>query len=267
MERVIRRHRDREAFVHALHLQYSPRVHAAILLAAAAILGWLVSKLFLWAGMTAPWIRFPLAVLYAYVFFLVFVDLWLRFLGLQRGREGPSIDGPAPEAVSSSRSEASTEPWAGEGGSFDGGGASGDFDAPVSGARAVARVSAETKAQGAVHGVDVAEGTLQGAALAGEFLPVALFVLALGALAVLGGWLFAATPILLVEVAIEAALAAGLIRTLGGRRASAEWFLLERTFTKGLFLVFLAFVLGLAVRWAAPGASTIGEAATHLMGR
>lgn len=268
MDYLIRGHRDRASFVRALHLYYSPRLHAAVLLTSAVLLGWLTSKALLALGLTAPWARFPLAVLIAYLLFLVLVEIWLVFLGLKRHDGDGNFDGPY-----GGESKDSTAPFEGAGGEFDGGGASADFDtadevAVASGrvAHAATRVGGEGKIQASTHAGDFAGHAAEAATGLAEFFPLAVLVFVLGLLAAAVGWIVTSTPIFMVEVALEAAIAAGLIRGVA-RRRDALWYpaLFERSVGKAVLLLVLAFLLGIAVRWIDPGADTVGQAIAHLL--
>jgi len=81
------------------------------------------------------------------------------------------------------------------------------------------------------------------------------------------GTLVSATPVILVETAVEAAVAAGLIRCAARSRAEG-WFtkLFDRTVWKGILLIAIAAALGVVVRMIDPSADTVGEALARLMG-
>jgi uncharacterized membrane protein YgcG len=285
---LVRRHPDVPAFVRSLHLHYSIRLHAAILLVAAALAGLLLSLLLRWIGMSTPLLRFPIAVVAAYAFFLVLVDWWLHYLGLKRAAVD---DVPDPGVYPSGSSPAHADGPAvagvnGGGGEFDGGGASAGFDdggssqvvaakaeVAARGKMAVAHAALETKAQAGMAAGEAAASSsvsagdiASGAAGFGELaLPVLVLVAVAGLFAAAGGWVIATTPAMLVETAVEVAIASGLIRSISRTRGSS-WFasLFERSFGKALALAAMAFVLGLAVRWIDPSANTIGQAVARL---
>ncbi len=257
---LVRRHRDVPAFVQSLHLHYSVRLHAALLLVCATACGLLLSKILLMGGMQAPEFRFPVAVVSAYFLFLLFVHWWLMWIGIKSWRER-DWDGSIPDATDftfggGGGSTPSPEPFTGGGGGFDGGGASAGFEVK---AQAV-QVGVETKAQ-------AAGSTLEGIASVGSlselgfiFLVIVAIVAALGA----SGWIISATPQILVETAIDVAVASGLIRSLS-RKPGEHWFdsLFSRTVWKAVILAILALLIGVIVRMVDPSANTIGQMAAH----
>jgi uncharacterized membrane protein YecN with MAPEG domain len=273
---LIRRHADTLSFVRSLELHYSVRFHAAVLLVAATSAGLLVSWLLRTIGMEAPWLRFPIAVLAGYLLFLWFVDLWLAYIGLKRNpADGDiSLDGPLEYSGGAGGEGCAVEPvsaFRGEGGTFDGGGANASFD--VGSAKAEAGMRAKSAA---VHAgfeskvnaglaVDDAVGAAAGAA---EFFPIAVLVLVVGVIFAAVGWTVTMTPMLLVETAVEVAVASGLIRSTGKWRGS-RWLdtLLDRTVWKAAGLAVAALALGVLVRRVDPTADTLGQAVAHWMAR
>jgi uncharacterized membrane protein YgcG len=272
---LVRRHRDVPGFVRSLELHHSVRLHAAVLLAAAALAGFLLSRLLLWMGMETPLLRFPVAVVAGYGIFLILVDWWLHYIGVKRAAVDDAPD-PGFYPSGGSHSDA-VEHFAGSGGQFDGGGASAGFDEGGSGQLAATKaevalrgkasaihIGLEAKAQAGASMADVASG----AAGAGEFA-VPLFAI-VAVLAVFGawGWAIAATPSVLIETAIEVAVASGLIRSMS-RTRSSTWFesLFSRTIAKALLLALSALLIGFAVRMVDPSADTLGEAVARLLSR
>jgi hypothetical protein len=273
---MLARHRDVPAFVRSLRLNYSVRLHAAILLAAATLLGLLVSRLLLWMGMETPFLRFPIAVVVAYGFFLVLVDWWLHYVGVKRATEDV-IQDPGVYPSEGRHDGAAADHVAGKGGTFDGGGASGGFDEPGDAAQlaavkaeaslrtkgAAVHAGLEAKAQAGAGAADIASGAAGLGELAFPiFVIVAVLVLFAGA----GGWIAAATPAVLVETAVEVAVASGMIRSMAPTRSST-WFasLCSRTAWKAFALAVAALFIGFAVRMVDPSADTIGEAVARLM--
>ncbi|MGZ5033247.1 MAG: hypothetical protein ACXWAC_08615 [Usitatibacter sp.] len=274
---LIRRHRDLPSFVRSLHLHYSVRLHAAILLISASLAGLLVSRLLLWMGLEAPFLRFPIAVVISYGLFLLFVDWWLRYIGIKRVAVDDVPDpGSFPSSFEGGHGSAG-ETVTGGGGSFDGGGASSGFDPEAGGQAAALKGEAVLRAKGsAIHlGLEAkAQGglsagdALSGAAGAGEFIPILLLITVLAAFAGAAGWIIASTPMVLIETAVEVAVASGLIRSMS-RSREATWFesLFSRTIWKVAALAGAAILLGIAVRMVDPGADTIGEGVARVMGR
>ena len=89
-----------------------PALTVAVLLAAATLAGLMVSWLLLWLGLEAPFLRFPIAVLSGYAFFLLLVDIWLAYLGIKRSEAevsdpgGYPLEGGSPECAAAGGSDA-----------------------------------------------------------------------------------------------------------------------------------------------------------------
>ena len=274
-----RRFADRKGFVNALTANHSVRLHAMLLLAAATISGMLVSKFLLWLGLTAPFVRFPIAVLAGYALFLVFVEWWLRYLGLHGWSAGerrlgdgfdiPSISGSGPSGGGGGGGGGALR---GGGGSFDGGGASASWQA--AGAKAEGAASARSAGVGSFFSTK-SSGSSGGGSSGGDgdagdavgLLPVLLLLAVVIAIAAAAGWVIVVTPDILVEVATEVAVAAGFIRGAAPTREQT-WIttLFHRSIAKAAVLAGLAVVLGFAVRWVDPGANTVGQALARLTG-
>lgn len=277
---LIRRHSDIPAFIRSLHASVPVRLHATLLLFVSAFLGWLLSWLLLHAGATSLVARLPLVVLATYGIFLLLVRCWLAWIGLRRFGEThlDGVDGVGSNLPTSGGSVSTPDPIApfhAGGGSFDGGGASASFDGPASSTSAAVEVKTraagaglEAKANAMAAGLEAkSQATAGGLELlggAGEALPVALFVIVGAALVFLIGFIFTGTPGVLVDVAVEVATAAGLIRTVA-RRRETYWLssLCERTVWKALALVVLAFILALCAAAIDPTAQTLGQAISH----
>lgn len=276
---LVKRHADTLSFVQSLERSHSVRWHAAVLLAAATLAGLLASWVLRWMGLEAPYARFPIAVLAGYAIFLVLVDLWLAYIGIKRSEaqvEDPGVY-PGDGGGASEGAARAGESFSGGGGTFDGGGASAGFDTPAGQAAAMkgeavlrakgaaGYAALETKAQAGATGLSAADAA-GGLAAAGEFFPIVILLAIVGLFVAAVGWTVALTPMVLVETAVEVAVASGLIRSMA-RTKSPTWFasLLDRTAWKAVALVALAVVLGIIVRLIDPSADTIGEAVAHLM--
>src|ERR687893_1864665 len=105
-----------------------PRLLVSLILLLTGLAGFLVSYLLLHSGMTRMWLRYPLAILFAYCVFLLLLRLWLA---LQRPRRAAvEIDdvqdfGPdLPDSLFRSRGGYSEGfKFSGAGGDAGGGGA------------------------------------------------------------------------------------------------------------------------------------------------
>jgi hypothetical protein len=245
-----------------LNRRFSVRVHFSLILAASFGVGLATTKGFLALGMATMHWRWPIALLAAYLAFLLCVRLWLSYVGLGRylgdGRES-TLDFPDLNVSGGSGSSGGGGVSLGDalprvgggGGQFGGGGASGDFALAAGDSDAGGGLSSSLKsvAGDAFGGSD--EGCL-----------VVLVILALLAVVFgVGVYMVWQAPALLAEAAFEAALAAGLIKPLR-RVADPGWLGGTVRASWVPFLVIFACTMtiaGLAEHYA-PDATTLVEA-------
>ena len=242
------------------------RFHIALILAFAVVVGLLTTRGFFALGLETMHWRWPLALLAAYAAFLLGVRVWLAYIGLGRYLERETdfdVDIPDPGFCVSggdsgthiSFGDAGSQiiDTAGSNGGFGGGGASADFSAGVS----------DSGSGLALPDIDVDLGGADEGCL-----PLIILVLVLALLvAVFGVGVYVVwqAPMLLAEVAFEAALAGGLIRAarrvddpgwIGGA-LSASW--------KPFLLIFVFSLAAAALTEKfAPEARTLPQAIQQL---
>src|SRR4029453_11951909 len=68
----------------AIVARYACRLHVALILGVCFVVGLLVTKALLIAGVHAMWIRYSVALVAAYLVFLLGVRIWLRLAGFDR---------------------------------------------------------------------------------------------------------------------------------------------------------------------------------------
>ena len=224
--------------------------------------GLLASFLMLHAGVNNMALRYPLALLVAYGFFLLLLWLWLRTKADDwTDVPDPGIDLPLP----SGRGAPVWTP--GGGGNFGGGGASGHFDAPapvhvLSPAQSPS-VTASLQ-DGASDGLGDSLGSVGDVADADELMiPLLVVALAVG-LALSSFYIIYSAPTLFAELLLDGALAATLYRRLRGIE-TRHWVstALRRTVLPfALTAVFLSAV-GWGLHQLAPGAQSVGDAIRH----
>ena len=212
-------------------------VFAFIGLSGAAALG--ASAAMFRLGFERMGYRYAAATLVGYAVFLVLIKLWTVFL-----RPRPSRDGVLDMLPDLSTSDvtAGDASVGFSGGSSGGGGASGGWGSPADG--------------GAELPIDVPD--------VDEAWPVvvAIVVAALvlfGAIAAVFYVLYYA-PLLLAEVALDAALVTGIYRRL--RKQDARHWLgsaIGHTWKPAVAIMVCLFVLGTVIQWAMPSARTIGD--------
>lgn len=214
----------------------------SLIVAFTAGAGFLSSVLLQTAGMQRMWLRYALCIAIAYAVFILLIGLWRRW------REWDlSFDLPG----SSPGYGSSTQSWSGQGGSSGGGGASASFEG-VSLSTPIESVDAPDLPD--LPDVDIGEGIW--------LLP--LLLIATGMLIAVA-WLIWVAPVLLAEVAVDAALSAGLYRRL--RHSEAEdWFFatLRHTWKPFLLAGICAVIVGALLGYLAPEATTLGEALSYL---
>ena len=264
-----------------LEQRFLLRFHLILILAFSFAIGLLATRLFLHLGLEAMHWRWPLALLAAYGAFLLALRLWLSYIGLGRflaPEKSFDIDFPdvalsgsssgsdvGRGAGSGSGSGSGVFDWSGDafGGRFGGGGASGDFSALVGGELAnVSESVSDTSAGLDLPAIDLPDVGDDGCL---PFIILALILALLFAVFGVGVYLVWQAPLLLAEVAFEAAMAAGLVRSVRkvndpgwvGGALSASW----KPFA--LILLFSIMAAALAEKYA-PDARTLPQAIHQL---
>lgn len=233
-----------------------PRLWVTLILLITGLAGFLVSYLLLHSGMTRMWLRYPLAILFAYCVFLILLRLWLA---LQRSpRPGVEVgdvsDGLLDLATRHNR-------FPGPGGhaeafGFSGGGAdAGGAGAGSSwGESALSSSSSSGSSGGGGGGFDLDEGV---------FIVIAIAVIAGALLAVF--YVIYIAPALLAEILVDGVLVAGLYREMKGIE-QRHWLrtAVRKTLLPALIAAALFSAGGYALQRAAPKARSVGEVLKHL---
>lgn len=230
-----------------IEAQSNPRFALFFIIFLAGVSGFVTSVSLLQMGLTHMGIRYPLALLAAYLVFLLLLWLWLRT------REDPSdiADLPLPSGGNggSSLPEANVPILRPGGGNFGGGGASADFDSGD-----LVGTVVKSKAEIA-HG---ATETVVAAAGEGCAVVVVVFVglAAIGAVLV---WVLSMAPVFLAEIVLDAILIATLYKRLR-KLDGAYWWqaMVRRTRIPFLVAVCIAGIGGTILHWYAPAAQTLG---------
>ena len=205
-----------EALRKSITSRFAVRLHCALILCACFGVGLLVTKLMLIVGVHAMWLRYAVALIAAYLTFLLGVRIWLRYAGfdhrilpsrrsnLANGLDLPNFGGGGGSGGSSSGGVGSI--FRGGGGRSGGGGASFAFGdgagvdpAPSSGIAS----SSSHGSSGGGFSLDFGDD---------GWVIVALIALVL---AVSGSvvWLIYAAPTILADAAFAALLSAGLVKS------------------------------------------------------
>jgi len=224
-----------------------PRLQMGLIVLLTGGAGFLASQLLHSWGLHALVLRYPLAVLLAYLVFLGLMWLWVHWrwdeaaeslvpdIGSGGGRGGSSPNGSAGPS------------WSAAGGRSGGGGASGSWD----GSSAAVPYKSVTDSI-ALPDLVEDDSSLPLLAVVG-FLAVLVAVLAASV------WVVWSAPVLMAELLVDAAIAGGLYRRMQGMQVQGWWRLcLAHTFwpLMGLLVFFTA--LGSLAQYLSPEA-------THLM--
>lgn len=221
----------------ALERDQYPRLQMLIIVVLTGAAGFAASALMLHLGVTVMALRYLLALCVAYLMFFFIVWVWLRWRA--DGLDGIDLGGgelPSPSSPS----------FSGKGGTFDGGGASGDYQ-PAPQASDLA-----DSASKALDGVDVDVGDAA----------IPLFVAGL-----IAGVVFCAlfvvysAPLLFAELLVDGVLSASLYRRLRGIDRH-HWLqtALRRTVWPFIFAAVSVTAIGACLSFYTPGAHSIGEA-------
>jgi hypothetical protein len=229
-----------------------PRLHMVLILALAAVGAFLTSASLVALGTTSMGLRYALAVVGGYLFFLSFVRVWIAYQTRnwsfgrhkpeerRKARDTSTLELPDLSAVGELGGSAARG-FSGGGGSFGGAGASGSFsDGAVS-------EGSSSSALDAVGGGD------------GEGVAILIAVVALlGGLFALGFVVYS-SPILLAEVLLDVAVVGALYRK-NQRHERAHWAagVLGRTYKPALVLAVFAAIFGFAMQSLAPEQHTLG---------
>jgi FtsH-binding integral membrane protein len=220
-----------------------PRLEMAFLVLVTGLAGFLASFALLHAGVQLMMLRYPLAVGVAFIALLLQLWLWLKLRHRGRHDLAESVDIPGG-SIDLSPGDC------GRGGTFDGGGASGNFDLP---------------------GGDLLSRPVEAAANAEEaaiplFALIGIAAVALS-MVLLAFSLVSTAPFLFAELLVDGAMSATLYRRLR-HLPQRHWTqaVVRRTVVPFVLSAVLLAVAGFAMGMAVPGAHTFGEF-LHLRGQ
>ncbi|RZA35336.1 MAG: hypothetical protein EOP92_11075 [Lysobacteraceae bacterium] len=214
-----------------------------ILVSLTGLAGFAASVAMLAAGVDSMALRYTLAMGVAYLVFLLLLWVWLRTSAADYFFDA-ALQSGGPNA----RSADGPDDFAGGGGSFDGGGASGnvEFGSSDSGVETLAE-----NPLGAIAEADEAT------------IPLAIILLALG-IALSSLFVIWSAPLLFAEILVDALLAAGLYRRLRTLDPSHWMFAaLRRTLLPFVLTTVAIAGAGWGMQAYAPGARSLGEVMAH----
>jgi hypothetical protein len=264
----------KSSFATRFKRHYRLRLHMSLLLLATVCSGLLATRIMLALHLQNVVVRYPLAVVFAYLVFFIWVKLWLKYVisfPATRSGRGSSMLDIFPGSFSSGSSGGATgadQGFRGGGGNFGGGGASGGFGEVDS---ALAGSAAEVISAGPDTGgsVAAAAGDVVGdAASSLDDSKGCLVALALAAIAAVifgaGIYLIYYAPFILSEAAFEVILAASLVR--GARRIErGDWMgsVFKATWIPFTLTLLLSLLAGYLIHHSFPGVTRISELFAH----
>ena len=248
---IMSREREVGRVRRALERLHSLRLQMMLIVALTAATGFLTSALLLSGGLHSMPLRYPIAVLGAYLAFLFFLWCWLRLRWedfVEMPDLGGHMSGSGSSGVSSGGSGLAdiAPPWQGGGGQSGGGGASGSWDG--GGSSASSDVLPDVG--------DAVSSSLD----AEELVVVIIALLALAAALVAAFWIVWIAPTLFAELTLDAALATGLYKRL--KKIEGDHWLrtaIRRTIWPFVGVAVLFTAAGAAMHAYAPQAKSIGQ--------
>lgn len=257
-----RRERKIESLKRRLERKSYPRLHASLILLLTGLAGFLVSFTLLRLGVTSMWLRYPVAILFAYGVFLILLRVWLS---LSRPRRW-DLDLDALEVldvVSVDSTEVSKTVAYGGGTDFAGSGAGGSWGESVStvtSTRSTVSTFASAKSSGSSgfsFDLDLEDGWL---------IVIAIVALLGGLIATF--YVIYIAPALLAEILLDGVLMAGLYKRVKSIE-HRHWLrsALRRTAVPAIVIAVFFTIGAYAMQRAAPEAHSIGEVWKHITGR
>lgn len=260
------------AYLKWVRTSFFVRFHMVLILAGTFLAGVLASKALLLLRIDRMTIRYPIAVLFSYLAFFLFVRIWLWYVSAS----APAAEDDAGSSdvlgildIPGGSGSAPGDIIYFGGGKGGGGGAGGSFaavaDTAGRGTEAATEAVGANLAAGTGNGESGA-GSAAGEAVAGllDIDEVKIPLLLLGALVALvagaAGFLIYEAPDILADAAFNAALAASLLR--GARQSVAsDWTedVLRATWKPFLFILAVTFLFALVMNSLLPQAKTIRD--------
>ncbi|MEO8385080.1 MAG: hypothetical protein ABI583_07560 [Betaproteobacteria bacterium] len=248
--------------------RFYTRFHMSLILMGAGMAAMVSNWTLLHWGVTKMWMRYPVAVTLSYLTFLAGVWLWIQYVEFRRdsGSKNSLVDGgDIPDAWapgSGSGNSVEIPAVARCGGSFDGGGAAGEW-ADAAPAQAFASGSSPGASSTSSSGFKEAFsgfgdlGDLDGDAA----IVIVLALLLIASLIIVSGYILWFAPDILSEAIFGATLAGSLARA-AKREDNQGWITGVVKKTWWPFAIIFCFAMAFALYAAShyPAARTLGEA-------
>lgn len=235
----------------------NPRLQMSLTVLATALSGFVFSALLWGFGVETLWIRYTIAILFAYGVFLLLIAIQVKSRMRDGGDPFDFVDLPGDTGSTAAERMPDFTPG---GGQFGGGGATAHFEAPTG--APIRMPQAAVLSDGDSAGIDVG-------GLIDDPAPLAIAAALAAAFAgiVVAVYMVYAAPTLYAELLLDGALSAGLVRRLRyvDRRHWAET-ALKRTWLAVAILVLSFGLAGWAIQYYVPEANTLGQFIDRLLG-
>lgn len=224
-----------------------PRVHISVIVLLTALAGFFTSFCLLQFGVTAMWVRYPIATAIAYGIFLLLLAIWLWLQHREFDVDESLLD------VASGPTDGGESLHFGGGSDFSGGGAGGTVETDPPPASEIMGTSS-TPSSG--FDLDLEEGWL---------VVLAIVALLAGVVACL--YVIYIAPVLLAEILVDGALIAGLYKRVKPIE-ERHWLraAVRQTCVPALLVALFFAIAGFALQRAFPAAHTIGDVWNRLLG-
>ena len=244
----LKRERKIEFLKRRLLRKSYPRLHASLILFLTGIAGFLGSVVLLRLGLSSMWLRYPVAILFAYGVFLMLLRVWLS-LSRPRNWEWDDVVDRTVEVVTD-LPEASDAGFGGAG-DFGGAGAGGVWEESVT--TVTTTTTNSSPSTGFSFDLDLEEGWL---------VVIAIVAIMAGAIAAL--YIVYIAPALLAEILLDGVLLAGLYKQVKSIE-HRHWFTtaVRRTVISATLVAIFFGVAGFAMQRTAPEARSVGEVWRH----
>lgn len=246
-----RRERRIEVLKQLLLKRSSPRIHVSIIVLLTALAGFVTSFTLLQIGVQVMWVRYPMAILVAYLVFLLLLAVWLWLQGRNLDLHLDQL----PDVIDYESTDFSVASGGkfGGGGDFGGGGSGGSW---VESVHVTSRVSRSSGLD--LPSIDV-----------GLDLEELGFII-LAVVAIIGGliaslYIIYIAPVLLAEILVDGLLVAGLYKRVK-HIEPRHWVrtAVHRTILPTILVALFFTGAGWALQKAAPEARSIGEVWHHV---
>jgi hypothetical protein len=245
---------------HQLDLRSYPRLQMFLLVTLTGMFAFLISLLFLNAGITLMSLRYPLVLGCAYLFFLFLLWLWLHWTD----DDVTNLPDVFPNWGSGTSGQATTSlpsspQISGSGGDFAGGGATGSFDNVDASTFAGQPIESTTSISGVSNSSKSSSSGSDASGFDEILIPILL-------LAFVGSMLYAClelitgAPILFAELLMDGSIAYLLLKRTG-RLPARSWVGTVWNRTRKVFWILLIFlfVFGLICAFNFPAAHSLAD--------